>query len=450
MRTIVREQGPRFEFDLAFRDQLKGGSDYAPTNWQRDLERSQDLAYAVQRELEAALLHVTRWLHAQTRSQNLVLSGGVALNCVANARILAETPFERVFIPPPAGDDGIAIGCAFFGWLVLGRGAKTFALTHPYYGKTYAGERVRAALEREVLVDFSQPESLETFVAAQLASGKVLGWFQGASALGPRALGDRSILGDPRDPHLRDRLNLRVKHREPFRPYGASVLAESAAEYFAVWDDWPYMNMAVAVREEKKAAIPAVVHVDGSCRIQTVRRSDHPRFHRLLQEFHRRTGVPLILNTSFNRQGEPIVETPEDALRSFLNMELDGLVLEGYWAVSRLTDDSREAEELVRGCRLIVERAFDVVQHLYPDGVRECTARLPPPDHASGVSISHHVEQLLVHLDRAVSLRAAFRRLGIRRGSPDATAVTRELLKLHRLGWIRLTHVPGCSPGAQP
>jgi len=291
----------------------------------------EDLAWRVQRDTEDALIERARWLHELSGSKNLVIAGGVALNCVANGRLLAESPFENVFVQPAAGDDGVALGSALYGHLARLGGKRSFVMESPACGRTYSGAEVdRAAGRRSVRLATGQARGGDVIgrAADLLAEGRVLGWFTGPSEFGPRALGHRSILADPRDGRMKDRLNARVKHRQAFRPFAPAVPAERAHEYFEGAAESPFMILAKRVRLAKRGEIPAVVHVDGSARVQTVRREANPRFHALLTAFGERTGVPVLLNTSFNVRGEPIVETPEDAVDCFLTTGIDALVLE--------------------------------------------------------------------------------------------------------------------------
>jgi carbamoyltransferase len=435
---IIGKDAPEFSINLDFRSCFcKFGANPAE-NWKQDVEASQNLAFTVQQELEQAVIQAARWLHNQTGSRNLIIAGGVALNCVANQKILDETPFERVFVPPPAGDDGVAVGCAFYGWLQIARGEPRFAPSRPYYGKSYGAEQIEKTVNREVLVEGHKPASLEADAARALAAGRVIGWFQGASAMGPRALGDRSILADPRNPNMRDHLNLNVKHREPFRPYGASVLEERAGEFFQTSAPCPYMTFAVQVRPDQEKKIPAVVHVDGTCRIQTVRREDHPRFHRLLSSFYELTGIPLVINTSLNGSGEPIVETPEEAIRLFLNMQLDSLVLEDYWIEQRFSARSRGQEKTLLNCRLLMERPLDLVVHLSPGGKRELSVKLSTALQNS-VPVSEHAARVLQHAKRTGAvLGDVLKSCRIKAPSAGATALLKELVQLHKLGCVRL------------
>jgi carbamoyltransferase len=254
----------------------------------------------------------------------------VALNCVANGRIAREAGFENVWIQPASGDDGIAIGCAYYGHLDIQKKPRSFVINHAYFGKEYEDADVQGALDKW-LVRLATKRTLSKDVcvdtAKALSEGKVIGWFQGRSEFGPRALGNRSILADPRTAEMKDILNKRVKFRQAFRPFAPIVLAERANEIFEGDEDSPFMLLAKRVRPEWIGKIPGIVHIDGTARVQTVRRETNETLYRLLKEFDALTGVPVLINTSFNVKGEPIVETPEDAVRCFLTTGMDLLVL---------------------------------------------------------------------------------------------------------------------------
>jgi len=308
---------------------------HSDTAWMDSEHRKhwEAMAWRVQEDTERVLIERARRLHAQVKSPNLVLAGGVALNCVANGKIVDETPFENVFIQPAAGDDGIALGCALYGHVHVLGNPRPAPLAHPYFGITYGDARIQEALTRPAVRMTSsrvRSASVAEDAAALLAEGKVLGWFQGGSEFGPRALGNRSIVADPREARMKDHVNARVKHRQGFRPFAPAVLAEHAAEWFEGAHESPFMLLATAVRPEKRDRIRAVVHVDGTARVQTVHKETNPRFHALIQAFADRTGVPIVLNTSFNVRGEPIVETPGDAVRAYLTTELDALVVHDW------------------------------------------------------------------------------------------------------------------------
>ncbi|MBI2789712.1 MAG: hypothetical protein HYX59_13620 [Elusimicrobia bacterium] len=290
-------------------------------------DRDRDLAASLQALTEDILVRLTRDLRARTGSENLCLAGGVFLNCAANQKILELSGFKRVFVQPAAGDAGGALGAAAFVSRSLW-GLPPPAAMDPYLGPSISTARAKRALAAAGLAGRELPEDeLCRAAAAAIARGGVVGWAQGRMELGPRALGNRSILGDPRSARTKDLINARVKGREEFRPFAPAVLAERAAEFFHLDAPSPFMLLAPRVREEKKAAIPAVTHADGTARVQTVTGAQNPRFHRLLKAFDEAAGVPVLVNTSFNRRGEPIVCSPEDAVACFKETGLDALVL---------------------------------------------------------------------------------------------------------------------------
>jgi carbamoyltransferase len=289
-------------------------------------QRHRNIAASAQRLLEEIVLHLAEWLHMVTRNDALCLSGGVALNCAMNGRLLREGPFKHIFIQPAAGDDGIALGAALQLHHRLGRRERLPEMTHACLGPGYGEHRIRAAVEASGL-RHEWVSNIEARTAALLAEGKVAGWYQGRMEFGPRALGARSILADPTRADMQDILNKRVKHREEFRPFAPAVTEEDAGTYFEGCTRSPFMLFVYPVREEARTRLPAITHVDGTARVQTVRREDNPRFHSLLREFEKCRGVPVLVNTSFNVMGEPIVNTPEDALRCFQGTEIDALVL---------------------------------------------------------------------------------------------------------------------------
>ncbi|MEW6201077.1 MAG: carbamoyltransferase C-terminal domain-containing protein [bacterium] len=287
------------------------------------------VARYVQDQTEEAMLVLAKNLYEITRCENICLSGGVALNGIANKRILDETPFERIFIQPAANDSGNALGCALYGYHIV-RGVKERrVMRDAFLGQRYDIFNIQKMLKATPQIEFSRPNNLLRVVAEEIASGKIVGWFEGCCETGPRALGHRSILADPRNKDMKDMLNRKVKHREPFRPYAPAVLEEFAAEYFDFSCSSPFMLMIGYAKAGKAEEIPAVVHVDGSARIQTVN-AEGGRFRHLISEFRSLTGVPMVVNTSFNVSGEPIVETPENALMCFLNTEMDLLVIEDF------------------------------------------------------------------------------------------------------------------------
>jgi len=301
-------------------------------NWEGSpsMRHWEDLAWRVQDDTENVLLARARWLRETTGATNLCIAGGVALNCVANGRLARESGFENVWIQPAAGDDGIAIGCAYYGHLEILKQRRAFVMDHAYVGKRYTDRDVQDAIRKflvRIQVTAVPSDDICRDTAKLLAEQRVIGWFQGASEFGPRALGNRSLLADPRKPEMKDILNKRVKHRQAFRPFAPIVLAERAREVFEGEEDSPFMLIAKGVRPEWRDRIPAVVHVDGTARVQTVREQTNPMLYRLLKEFEALTGVPVLINTSFNVKGEPIVETPRDAVICFMTAGIDNLIL---------------------------------------------------------------------------------------------------------------------------
>jgi carbamoyltransferase len=319
-------------------------------------QREMDVARSIQVVTEEAMLRMARHLHDLTGEKNLCLAGGVALNCVGNGRILREGPFRNLWIQPAAGDAGGALGAALQVWHQYYGNPREVnegdSQAGSYLGPEFSNEQIRAFLgERGAPATVVQDEQeLVDLVAGQIEEGKVVGWFQGRMEFGPRALGSRSILGDPRNREMQTTMNLKIKYRESFRPFAPCVLGERVADWFEHDTDSPYMLLVAPVREGRRRAltpeeqgrhglellkvirseIPAITHVDYSARVQTVHDETNPRFARLLRAWERRTGCPVLINTSFNVRGEPIVCTPEDAYRCFLRTEMDILVLNNH------------------------------------------------------------------------------------------------------------------------
>jgi carbamoyltransferase len=350
MRELVRLDGPLFELGLDYFTHDKEGVDM---NWDegsptigriysdrlvelfgaaRDpraeiTHHHRDVAASAQAMTEEAILHLVETLWERTRLPNLCLAGGVALNAVANGRILPETPFEELYIQPAAGDSGTAVGAAYHVWNQELGGSRGFVMDHAYTGPEFSDDEIRAALaDVGVQGERLDDEALFDLVADRLADGDVVGWFQGRMEFGPRALGHRSILADPRSELMKDVLNARVKHREPFRPFAPSILAERTAEWYEQDYPSPFMVLVYKTAADKRERVPAVNHVDDTGRLQSVEERIDPRYHRLISAFERRTGVPILLNTSFN-ENEPIVMTPGDAVETFLKTRIDTLVL---------------------------------------------------------------------------------------------------------------------------
>ena len=323
-------------------------------------QREMDLACSVQEVTELAMLRMARHVHKETGEKNLCLAGGVALNCVGNGRVLREGPFEKIWIQPAAGDAGGALGAALSVWYqhlgnsrsaVRVRRGGIDGMRGSYLGPSYSHEDIEAFLEDSGAPyrRLPQREVIEK-AARALANEKVVGWFQGRMEFGPRALGARSILGDPQSSKMQSLMNLKIKFRESFRPFAPSVLREAVAEYFEMDCDSPYMLLVAPVRQQirrqmsaeqqelfgidklniPRSTIPAITHVDYSARVQTVRRDENEMYYDLISEFARLTGCPVVVNTSFNVRGEPIVCSPEDAYKCFMRTEMDMLVLEDF------------------------------------------------------------------------------------------------------------------------
>jgi carbamoyltransferase len=293
--------------------------------------RHHNLAATMQAALEEVLVHCWNGLAKETGQKSLCLAGGVAFNCVANGKIFSTTPFERVYVQPAAGDAGLSVGAAFaVQHQVLGR-PREFVMDHAYWGPQYSAAEMKQAAASgassgEADIAELPEDALVDSTARHIAAGKIVGWYQGAAEWGPRALGNRSILVDPRRPEMKEILNRRIKHREIFRPFAPSIIEEAVGEFFEQTHPSPFMNFAYPVRREKRAAIPAPTHVDGTARLQTVGRSANPLYWKLLRKVGDLTGVPVVLNTSFN-DNEPIVCRPEEALDCFRRTQMDVLVL---------------------------------------------------------------------------------------------------------------------------
>src|SRR6202158_332785 len=302
-------------------------------------ERHRNLACSLQARLEEVYLGMLKKLAERTGLKAVCLAGGVAFNCVANGKIFDATPFEQVYVHPAAGDGGLAVGAAYYVWQQKLGKPRSFVMDHAYWGPGYTREEIRRAIDANGLAQRGysiaelSEEELSRRAAAIIADGKILGWFQGRAEAGPSALVNRSIVAAPRRPEMKEILNRRIKHREIFRPFAPSILAEATAEYFEKSHPSPFMTLAYSVRAEKRNKIPALTHVDGTGRLQTVTREANPRYHALISAFRDLTGVPVVLNTSFN-DNEPIVCRPEEAIDCFLRTQMDALVL-GDFLISR-------------------------------------------------------------------------------------------------------------------
>jgi len=301
-----------------------------------------DIASSAQVVYEEIFFHVLRDLWERTKLRRLCLAGGCALNSVANGKIFEKTPFKEVFVQPASGDDGTAIGAAFWVEHAVLRRPRKYVMEHAYTGPGYDDAAVKAAVDqamnggnwdRAIEVTHVDDATLYSKVATAIAQGNVVGWFQGGMEFGPRALGNRSIVADPRRADMKDVLNTRIKHRETYRPFAPSVLEERVGKYFERTEPSPFMLMVYQVRPEERGNVPAVTHVDGSGRLQTVSARTNPRYHALISEFERQTGVGMVLNTSFNEH-EPVVASPKDAISCYLRTRMDVLAM-GNWVLHR-------------------------------------------------------------------------------------------------------------------
>jgi carbamoyltransferase len=290
-----------------------------------------DVAAAFQKQFEECILKIARQLRKRTQEDYLVIAGGTALNSVANGRLVRESGFKDVYVMPAAGDNGTAIGAAYYVYnCILGQ-PRAYVHDNPFIGTEYVNSTIQKILDECKLEHQYVPDGkLEIITADLLQRGHIIGWFQGRMEIGPRALGNRSILANPTLPEMKDKINAQVKHREAFRPFAPSCPIEDIPRFFDQNVADPFMLKVCSVRQDKQAVIPAVTHVDGTARLQTVHQETNPRFHQLLKEFEKLSGVPVLLNTSFNVMGEPIVESPVDAIRCFYTTGLDYLVLGNY------------------------------------------------------------------------------------------------------------------------
>ena len=294
--------------------------------WPNEAREYETLAASVQAALEVALLYLVERLRELCRSDNLCYAGGVALNSIANERLIRESGYQHVYIMPAAEDSGPAVGAAYYGLWQITRDNSQRRLAHDALGRTYSAHEITAALGNGHSVHTVHSADVVSDAVELLCDGKIIGWFDGGAELGPRALGQRSILCDPRRPDGRKILNRRVKMREPFRPFAPAVLLEEAPHWFEFGGTSPesrFMLRVCEVKQDKRDEVPAVVHVDGTGRLQTLTPETNGRFYELVKRFHERTGVPVLLNTSFNRMGQPIVETPNDAIECLLSSGLD-------------------------------------------------------------------------------------------------------------------------------
>ena len=304
------------------------------------IKRHEDIAAALQLITEEVIIKILNRLQRETNCTNLVMAGGVALNSVLNGKILSRTPFKQIWIQPDAGDGGASLGAASFAYHTILQNPRNYVQTHAYFGPEFSANQVKQFLNDNKIVyrEFGNEAELIRTTAKLVAEKNIVGWFQGRMEWGPRALGARSILANPCVPEIKDILNLKVKHREKFRPFAPVVPREEADAWFECDSPLPapadFMLMVYPIREEKKKLIPGVVHVDGTGRLQTVAREQNQLYYDVIKEFEKITGVPILINTSFNIRGEPIVCTPEDAYRCMMGTGIDFLVI-GKFIIKR-------------------------------------------------------------------------------------------------------------------
>jgi carbamoyltransferase len=290
-------------------------------------DRHKDIAASAQYRLEEVVSRLVQQLHRETGSRNLCIAGGVGLNCSMNGALLTLDCVDNLFVPPVASDAGIALGAALE--VAARSGFSIPVLEHASWGPEYGNDEIQRILERSKFA-FRRSDDVEGDVARALADNKIVGWFQGRMEFG-----NRSILADPRQPDMRDRINYYVKFREDFRPLAPSMLAEAAPDYIERAHPCPFMTMTFTVREDKRSVIPAVTHVDGTCRAQTVTETANPKYYRLIKRFGELTGVPVVLNTSLNVKGDPIAMKPEDAIATFFSTGLDVLAIGDFIVTKR-------------------------------------------------------------------------------------------------------------------
>lgn len=292
-------------------------------------DNHKNIAATFQKVLEDKVLEICDILYKRCRADYLVISGGVSLNSVMNGRIVRETPFKDVYVMPAAGDNGTSIGAAYYLYNGILNQPRNFVHDDPYLGTEYSNAEIRKVID-EAKLPFEYVEHVERRGAEILRNGEILGWFQGRMEFGPRALGNRSILADPTLPTMKDKINAEVKHREAYRPFAPSAIAEARSEFFDITVEAPFMLKVCDVLPEKRKDLPAITHYDGTARLQTVRKETNPCYHGIISEFGKLSGIPVVLNTSFNIMGEPIIESPLQAIRCFYSTGLDKLMIGNY------------------------------------------------------------------------------------------------------------------------
>jgi len=289
-------------------------------------ERYFNIAFAAQRVFEEIYYHLINNLYKKNKSENLVLSGGCALNCLANGKILAKSKFKNIFIPPVPDDSGAGLGAAYYVSNKILNSNKKHFITHNYFGPSFDNKQISNKLKK-FSINFTSHKNILDLAVQSILNGKIIGWFQGSLEFGDRALGNRSILADPRDPNMKDKINKKIKFREKFRPFAPAILEDKVSDFFEVNENSPFMEKALKIKANKRKLIPSVTHVDGTGRLQTVSHKINKKFYDLINKFYKKTSIPILLNTSFNIQGEPIVCSVEDAIKNFYLSGLDELYL---------------------------------------------------------------------------------------------------------------------------
>lgn len=331
----------KFEIDLPYIEYHHGKETMYSDKWIKTFgparkkgaiieERHKNIAASVQARTEESIEHLVKYLMKTGDYDSLCLAGGVALNSVAIGRLARSGLAKRIYTSPVSGDTGCAFGAAYYIYHHILGNPNSEPLQHAYWGRDFTNEEIKKVIIKNKL-QYTKIKNPEEKAAQLIAKGHVIGWFQGQSEIGQRALGNRSILADPRDPKMKDKVNKLIKYREPFRPFAPAILEEFQTDYFDYASPVPYMTEVHPVKKNKRSKIPSVVHVDGSGRIQTVMKKTNPKFWSLINTFNKITGIPVVLNTSFNVQGEPIVDSPQDAIRTFLGSGLDDIFLGDYW-----------------------------------------------------------------------------------------------------------------------
>ena len=309
---------------------------FGPERYNSDeiADRHRDIAASFQKRVEDIVLEMCVYLHEKTKCKNMCLAGGVAMNSKMNGSILTKGPFDRIWVQPSADDAGCSIGACFYYWNQILGNDRVFQMEHDYWGPGFTNDEIERVLKDSLLNYSRYDNDIETVAANLISKGNIIGWFQGKMEMGQRALGNRSILADPRDPDMKDKINAAVKHREIYRPFAPSILKEYTGEFFETDNENYFMQMLFQIKPEKRKIIPAVTHYDGSGRSQTVSKEINVRYWKLIDEFRKITGVPVLLNTSFNDNDEPIVCTPRDAIRCFAATGIDHLVI-GNFLISK-------------------------------------------------------------------------------------------------------------------